>query len=328
MNMNRKTLEHLIIRQRGTETQQKAFLLLSTKTKILFLGLPFLLLAFVNSTVQASPASYLDIDPAARPAGMGSAFTGLADDGNAALFNPAGLATMGLNDFLATGSVDLLSLDRLHNFASVSQQLPPNSYLGFHIDQYGVNNIFGSDTNGSSTSNLNDTELDCGASYAIDLGYHFKAGINAGFLYQNLTGTHAYGFDGVDLGVLVVPSTLYDLTLGACIHHLGGFLAWDTGTTQYLNPDLRAGLSYKLFDQTVVVAYDAESTLQGSFKIIHHGGAEVWFIKYFAVRGGIDNSNPTMGASFRYLNYGLDYAYEFESNNLGDSQMLSFDLIF
>src|SRR5271169_758294 len=109
--------------------------------------------------LDATPAAYLDTDPAARPSGMGSAFTGLADDENAPLFNPAGLTNMGLNQFEASASVGILTQDRLHNFLAASQQLPPHSYLGFHIVQYGVNNIDGRDINGLPTSNLQDLEM-------------------------------------------------------------------------------------------------------------------------------------------------------------------------
>ena len=273
----------------------------------------------------AAPAAYLDYDPSARPSGMGSAFTGLADDGNASLFNPAGLTNMGLNQFEAVASIGFLSLDRIHNFIGASQQLPPKSYLGFHIIQYGINNIDGRDVNGLPTSTIQNLELAFASSYALDLDYHFKAGISASFLYQNLASVNAKGFGGADIGILVIPSVLYDFTIGVAFHHLGGFLTWDTGNTEILNPDLRLGLSQKFLDQTLILAYDAEWPMQSNFNIIHHAGLEWWAQKFLALRGGWDHNDPTIGLSLRYLNYTLDYSYRFESINLGNSQRLTFN---
>ena len=277
----------------------------------------------------ASPATFLDTDPGARPSGMGSAFTALADDANGVFFNPAGLTNMDLNITEATGSIAFLSHDRTNNFLSIYQQAPPKNYFGFNIIQYGVGNIPGTDSNGLSTGNLEDMELAFGVAYAYDLDYHFKAGINASFLYQDLTGVSAKGFGGADIGVFFVPTVLYDFTLGASIRHLGGFLSWTDGSTQILTPDLRMGAALKLFQQALVLAYDADCFLQYDNTIRHHAGGEFWIQNMLALRGGIDNTNPTFGVSIRYLNYELDYSYEFQlTDGLGDSQRVGMDLFF
>lgn len=286
----------------------------------------FLFLLATFSTAFSSPTSYLDSDPGARPSGMGSAFTGLSDDGNAPIFNPAGLTNMGLNQFEASASVGILTQDRLHNFLSASQQLPPKSYLGFDVIQYGVNNIDGRDVNGLPTSNLQDIELSLATSYAYEISYQFKIGIRSSFLYQNLAEVNSRGFGGVDIGIIVIPSVLYDFTIGACIHHLGGFLTWDTGNTEYLSPDLRIGFSQKFLSQTLILAYDAEWLMQSNLTIIHHAGIEWWTQKFLAFRGGWDQNDPTAGISVRYLNYSLDYSFRFESNNLGNSQRITLNL--
>jgi hypothetical protein len=277
---------------------------------------------------NASPADFLDMDPGARPTGMGSAFTALADDGNAVLFNPAGLANMGLNKVEATGSYGFLSQDQFNNFLGISQQLPGNHYIGFDVLEYGVGNIAGTDQNGVPTSNLKDVELAFAGAFAHEFDYHFKAGISMSFLYQDLANVSARGFGGADLGILYVPSVMYDFSLGASIRHLGGFLTWDSGSTQTLSPDLRLGACLKLFDQFLTLAYDAERSFQNGAVFIHHAGGEVWIEKAVALRGGVDNGNPTMGASARYQNYGVDYSYEFELDGLGDSQRVSLDLFF
>jgi len=285
-----------------------------------------LVMFVLSNLVFADPAEYLYFDPGARPAGLGSAFTALADDGNALLFNPAGLTTMGSNSFETTGSIGFLTRSRLNDYFEASQQLPPDSYLGFSVDHYQVNNIAGRDVNGLPISGAQDLELAFNGDYAYDFGYNFKAGIGASFLYQYISGTNAMGFGGVDLGFLFIPSAMYDFTVGASVQHLGGFISFDGGTTESIIPDLRVGASQKFMDQSFILAYDAEWRMHTSLIILSHVGAEYFPLKYFGLRAGLDNANPTFGASFRFLNYALDYSYEIESNSgLGDSQRLGLD---
>lgn len=201
-------------------------------------------------------------------------------------------------------------------------------FIGFDLNQYGVGNILETDLNGLSGSSFQDMEIAFGAAYAYEFNYHFKMGLRASFLYQDLTGVSARGFGGADLGILYVPSVLYDFTLGASLRHLGGFLSWDTGRNEMLVPDLRLGACLKLFEQALAVVYDVEKNFQTGSGLIHRVGGELWIEKTVALRCGMDDASPTMGASARYENYGLDYSYEFEQQGLGDSQRISAGLFF
>jgi len=49
-------------------------------------------LILLGLSARSSPAAFVDIGLGARPVGLGRAFVALADDANAALYNPAGLA--------------------------------------------------------------------------------------------------------------------------------------------------------------------------------------------------------------------------------------------
>lgn len=268
-----------------------------------------ILQGFISRT-GAAPAAYLDLDPAARPSGMGSAFVALSDDINAPLFNPAGLASMGLNQFMIGGTIGFLNDSQYQNFYGVAQQLPPDSYLGFHVLQYGINSL-GHDLT-ATPSNLQDAEWAFGATYAYELSYSFQLGISSDFLYQDLIGVQARGFSGIDLGMMLVPSVLYDINLGVCVRHLGGFLAWDSGTTEYLNPDVRLGASWKLFDKKLTLDYDAEWQTQFNLSIINHAGVEWQSFKYLIFRGGWDQNTPTLGLTFSLENYSLDYSFRLQ----------------
>jgi hypothetical protein len=278
--------------------------------KNIFRIFPSLILCALVTPLGATPAAYLDMDPAARPSGMGSAFVALSDDVNAPLFNPAGLASMGLNQFMIGGSIGFLNDEQFHNFLSAAQQLPPDSYLGFYAIQYGISDL----NHDIYTTGLNfqDTEWALGATYAYELDYHVQLGISSSFLIQNLINLHAQGFGGADIGIMVMPTVLYDINLGVCVRHLGGFSAWDSGTTEYLNPDVRIGASWKLFDKQLIMDYDAEWQTQFSLNIINHVGVEWRSLKYLVLRGGWDQNTPTLGLTFNWTNYSLDYSFRLQ----------------
>src|SRR5262249_24576562 len=96
----------------------------------------------------------------------------------------------------------------------------------------------------------------------------------------------------------------------------------DTGTNERLDPDLRLGVSLKPAGQAVVLAYDAEWKMDGSFNVIHHAGVEVYPWSFLGLRGGVDDANPTFGATGQILDCAWDYSYEIQNSGLGDIQRL------
>ena len=63
-----------------------------TPTRNRFVLAAVCILMLLCLTARSSPAAFVDIGLGARPVGLGRAFVALADDANAALYNPAGLA--------------------------------------------------------------------------------------------------------------------------------------------------------------------------------------------------------------------------------------------
>ncbi len=286
-------------------------------------ALTVLVIGICLTRAYAGPASYLDVDSAARPSGMGSAFVAISDDINAPLFNPAGLANMGSTQFMIGGTLGFLNENQYDNFYGAAQQLPPNGYLGFHVIQYGVSNLTYAPS--ASNSDFQDAEWSFGATYAYELDYQVKVGISSSFLYQDIVGLNARGFGGADIGVIVVPSLLYDINLGFSVRHIGGFLTYDTGTTNSLNPDVRIGASDQLFKQQLTIAYDAEWQTQSNLNIIHHAGLEWRSFDFLTLRGGWDQNTPTLGLTVRWTNYSLDYALRFQDYvNQGSLQRVAF----
>ncbi len=81
---------------------------------------------------HSSVASVLDLGSGARPLAMGGAFVGLADDGNALFFNPAGLARL--------TSMSSLSSGELRSGFGLAGQMAvvlPHLGLGLHFFDFG-----------------------------------------------------------------------------------------------------------------------------------------------------------------------------------------------
>jgi long-subunit fatty acid transport protein len=84
--------------------------------------------AAAAQSVSGIPAAFLDIGYGARPMGMGGAFVALADDANAVLWNPAGLA--GLERTQLTGMYARQMGLVPYGFVGFAQPVSPRSSLG------------------------------------------------------------------------------------------------------------------------------------------------------------------------------------------------------
>src|ERR1700681_3484963 len=77
---------------------------------------------------QPLPAAFLDTGFGARPVGMGGAFTAIADDSNAPLYNPAGLVQVQWNEMSAMYS-------RLFSGLTLYSGNTPTGGDTVHLDQ-------------------------------------------------------------------------------------------------------------------------------------------------------------------------------------------------
>ncbi|MCX5789190.1 MAG: hypothetical protein NTX64_11895 [Elusimicrobia bacterium] len=87
--------------------------------------------------VQAGPSTYQDVIVGERAAGMGGAFTALADDASAAYYNPAGLAAVGSQNLSLSANVMDYQGQRLRGYFR-GQDLRTNSVGFFPSDWYSV----------------------------------------------------------------------------------------------------------------------------------------------------------------------------------------------
>ncbi|MFQ6092746.1 MAG: tetratricopeptide repeat protein [bacterium] len=244
-------------------------------------------------------ASGQDVPLGARPTAMGEAFVAIADDGNAAFWNPAGLSLLqGLE--LNSMYADLYATGIKHSFLGLALPFKGWGSWGLAWSQVG----------------FDDYELSYGESqfllsYALRLPRNISFGLNAKLLrtdgeYEGVSFADAHGW-GLDLGLLYRPFEA--LSLGVVLKDVGDTgVTYDTGNSApVLEQTLSLGAAYRLTDRLL---------LAGGLDDRLHWGGEYCFSEGLALRAGLQDdlgSNEPLswsfGAGFRFKMVQFDYAY-------------------
>ena len=310
-------------------------------------------LALLGGLLTAGPAfatryagEFLRIGVGARALGMGSAFVGLADDGTAAYWNPAGLATLSERQVTAMHAEQFGSIvqyDFLSYVMPVGSPGRPRQALSVSLVRLGVDDI--PDTRGLSIIDQNgngkfdypedllvvdenrfvfDSDNDAALlfSYARDIHPGLSIGGNFKYIRQWLGDSLRSNGFGIDAGVLYVGKN--GLSMGATLRDATTTrILWNTGTSEFIAPSLRLGAA------KTRAFHDRRHVLTGALDVqvgfsderlssqAHLGGVtfefppglEYWFDRRLALRAGFEAQNFTAGAGIRYHRLGLDYAF-------------------
>lgn len=299
----------------------------------------------------------------ARVLGMGTSFTGLADDTSAIFLNPAGLGR--INEW----QVSSMSGKFINIFDYVQlSALYPTSYGTFGLG-YGGSSIefrypssevivIGDDIRivptGEVTGKYANTALLF--SYGRQFSIYGLKGLSLGgslkLLSQDLSAS--VGGAGTASGMELNLGALYpyneDLTLGLSVINalpasMGGKITWTTNTEESLPAILRAGFAYRLLTEVADREYkfnftgDYEQYLTRSdVPALLHGGVEWFPIDFAALRLGLDQSQSadtsgnvsvsndlTYGLSLFMRGFKFDFAYH-TYNDIPDNATSYFSL--
>lgn len=250
----------------------------------------------------------------AKALGMGGAFCALANDGTAALWNPAGIAMMDTNIWLGGATANLFGMVGYQYIAA-----------GYKFGDYAVGLGWGNAAAGAQYS----ANLYLGT-VGVKIGDFGTIGANLKYYTETIAGTTASGF-GFDIGLLV-PVTP-EIAIGIIAKDVGGTtIANQTVTSVY-----GAGMGLKLLDGGLVLAADV--ALDGSFNPLNLGaGIEFVVIENLAVRAGVavpeinfSDYYFSVGAGFSIAGLTIDAAYVLKSEpgeTLVLSATFSFDELF
>ncbi len=303
---------------------------------------------FLPPSVHATryAGEFLRIGAGARALGMGSAFAGLADDGTAAFWNPAGLASLPdrqVNAMHAEQFGSIVQYDFISYAMPVGGPGKPRQGLAVSLLRLGVSDIPDTrgleilDQNGNGVFDYPEDRLlvdesrfvfDSDNDIAVLLSYarEVRRGLSLGGTFKVVRqwlgdSLRSNGF-GADLGVLWVGPGGW--SVGAILRDATTTqILWNTGTSEFVAPSLRVGTaksrSFRGRRHVVTGALDvqvgfsdeqlASQAHLGGVTFEFHPGIEYWLERKLALRAGLEARNFSAGAGVRIRKFGLDYAY-------------------
>jgi hypothetical protein len=163
-------------------------------------------------------AAFLKIGAGARPAALGEAYTAVADDANAALWNPAGLARLARPEFVGTHTQWLQG--GKHDALVGAYPTPVGSFAvsAVTLSYDGLEKRTGdSDTPDGTFGSL---DAAYGLAYGHTVGDRLSLGVGVSYIRQTLDSVSA-GASAGTVGALWQTPISY-LTLGAAVRNIGG----------------------------------------------------------------------------------------------------------
>lgn len=281
-----------------------------------------------KSGTNAGTASNLLLRFAAssRVSGISEAYTGLANDENAILYNPGGLPNLNSGVF-SLNHAEWLEDIRIDNII-YGQKLTYNSTVGLSITHMWMPSIQGKDQYGQETGafNVSSSIVQLGMGYKIHPAFYI--GIAAKYFQDQLANYNAAGF-AFDMGFLM-HTAIKNLSVGFSVQNLGDKIKYDK-LSQNLPLTFRGGLAYQLFNKQLCVSADVVKSADTDFNI--NTGLEYNFEQSFFIRLGNQFSNtrslyPSYGLGF-VIKQRLETNYTFGSlEDLGTTHKVGFTFRF
>jgi len=283
--------------------------------------------------VGTSVAQFLEVGVGARAAGMGEAYTVVANDASAVFWNPAGLVDA--SDRNMFSSINKWPADITFAGLAYSMKLGRIGTLaisGVYLmtDDMEVTTIEMPEGNGEM---FNLTNYALGLTYARFLTDRVSVGLTTKFVHEDYYG-HGYSTWALDLGT-VYRTNFHGLRLGMSILHFAPEVRfsgtyWDYSDsenadkekkyeTYSLPVNFRFGISMNLLEKTNHTVMVAADMIHPNNNLEQYNlGLEYSFLKMFSLRGGYkmntDEAGLTFGAGVRLelgnaLGINADYAY-------------------
>lgn len=174
---------------------------------------------FSQSKVGTTAADFLTIPVGPRAAGMGGAFTAVANDVTTAYWNPGGLSRIGKIEFAASFS-QWIAGTKL-NWFGLNYQLDENDAVALSLDQldYGKSEVTTADQPDGTGEYWSAADLAFSLSYARNLTDRFSIGGTVKYINQSIWNESASAF-ALDVGLLYYTE-LTGLSIGMNISNFG-----------------------------------------------------------------------------------------------------------
>jgi hypothetical protein len=208
--------------------------------------------AFGSGDAGTSGAAFLKIGPGARPAGMGEAFTGVADDIHTLYYNPAGLSRLEHPELTAMHMQWFQNID--YEYAAFAYPTKSHGTWAFSISNLHTDDIQRrTEDTDAAIDEFGSSDSAYTLGYAYPLNKRLSLGGSAKFIRQTLdsASANAYAMDG---GV-TYDMDWKDLRLGGSVQNIGT-------ETKFLNDSdplpltFRLGASARPFTKDLLLSSD------------------------------------------------------------------------
>jgi hypothetical protein len=295
-----------------------------------------LIIAFAAA---ASAAAARDHDDG----GFGAAFALMAGDGRSLAlggagvaldrlptiyYNPAALATVDGNELASTYRA--LSFDRRIIELGYGRPLVGEAGMGVSWTNASVSDLVGRNYAGNPTEEINNSQnlfiFGFGRPVVLDW---VQAGVAGRFYYSELGEGRASGY-GLDAGVRVTPWEW--VTAAAAVRDVATGIRWEkteTGPDEDVPTRALLGFGLRPWEKLLLV-FQADVGQGESWR--YRGGAEYWLDERVALRAGLNDGAPTLGAAVVLPRggyaVGFDYAYVEEDFTAEAAHTMSLGLSF
>ncbi len=242
---------------------------------------------------------FLKIGTSARATGMGSAFTGVADDATAVFWNPGGLVNVLGNEVSINHTVWAADTKLSSAIVAFNPRTIPGTFAfslrSFWMDPQLVRTAYNPEGTGQ-TFDAGMTSM--GLSYARFFTDKFSAGFTLNYLHMGLAET-AVNTGSFDFGIMYRIG-VKDLKLGMAIQHLGGNFTYDERESK-LPLTFKVGSSFNAWKnerQRLGVALEFQHPSDNLERA--NVGLEYALNEMFFVRGGYNIKYDTDGAAFGF----------------------------
>ncbi|OGS17534.1 MAG: hypothetical protein A2219_04155 [Elusimicrobia bacterium RIFOXYA2_FULL_50_26] len=284
------------------------------------------------------PGAFLSFGASARSLGMGKTFTGVADDSSAVYWNPAGLTQLTRQELGAMYAA--LYEQTNYSFASYGRPLEQYGSIGIAVASLSSSDFKLRDEFNYEKGVAGVYETAVIVSYAKRLlsmnesGRSISAGVSLKAVNQNINSVSATGY-GTDVGAFINAGApggvLSPLSAGISLQNVIAPVLKLQEKAEKYPFTVRAGLGYRLFNDSFLMAMDVSKSEGGNEK--YHFGAEYTCRTALTIRAGLDETEFTSGAGFAWRDYRLDYAFAYHNawhghDNLGTSHRFGISLQF
>jgi hypothetical protein len=218
----------------------------------------------------------------------------------------------------------------MYDFAAASVPFSGVGTFGLAYVRLGSSNFDGRSELWEAMGNFDISNQAIFISYARDIAGPLSAGINLKVIMESVFDKSGAGY-GADLGLMFVPSEYVSFGLSV-INVLPPAVKLDT-MTETFPMVIKFGIAGKFLGERIIPTLDVEKELSNKdlkFKM----GLEVYPLNDLAIRAGLDETEITFGAGYKFLkHYKVDYSLSSQELSqqlgvLGMTHRLSFTFMF